>query len=68
MATVVYVKADSAPENAVTVMDADPSIPAGFWPVAVEIGIQDTYNVELLSGVSEGDEVFTQMLTTEVWG
>ncbi len=68
MATVVYVKADSEPENMVAVMDMDPSIPAGFYPVAVEIGIQDTYNVELLSGVSEGDEVFTQMMTTEVWG
>lgn len=71
MATVVYVKADSEPENAVTVMDMDMDptmIPAGFYPVAVEIGIQDRYNVELLSGVSEGDEVFTQMMTTEVWG
>ncbi len=68
METVVYVKADSEPEDMVAVMDMDPSIPAGFYPVAVEIGIQDTYNVEMISGVAEGDEVFTQIMTTEVWG
>ena len=33
----------------------DEEIPAGFYPVQVEIGIQDNYNVEIKSGVEEGD-------------
>ena len=43
-------------------------IPAGFYPVPVEIGISDDYNVEIKSGVEEGTVVFTQMITSEVWG
>lgn len=46
----------------------DEEIPAGFYPVQVEIGIQDTYNVEIKSGLNEGDTVYTQMMTTEAWG
>lgn len=68
MATVVYVKADSMPENAIEVPYADEEIPEGFWPVPVEIGIQDNYNVEIKSGVEEGTEVFTQILSAQVWG
>jgi len=34
----------------------------------VEIGIQDNYNVEIKSGVEEGTEVFTQILSNMVWG
>ena len=68
LATVVYVKSDGEPENAVVVSGEDETIPEGFYPVPVEIGIQDTTNVEILSGVEEGQEVFSQMMTTEVWG
>ena len=67
MATVVYVKGDK-PENAVEVPYVDEQIPEGFWPVPVEIGIQDNYNVEIKSGVEEGTEVFTQILSMNVWG
>ena len=67
MATVVYVKGDR-PENAVEVPYADEQIPEGFWPVPVEIGIQDRYNVEIKSGVEEGTEVFTLILSMNVWG
>lgn len=67
MVTVVYVKGER-PENALEVPDTGEEIPSGFWPVQVEIGIQDTTNVEIKSGVEEGTEVFTQMMTTEVWG
>ena len=45
---------------------ADEEIPEGFWPVPVEIGIQDNYNVEIKSGVEEGTEVFTQILSAQV--
>ena len=43
-------------------------IPAGFYPVQVEIGIQDNYNVEIKSGVEEGTVVFTQIMSDNVWG
>ena len=67
-ATVVYVQADSQPVNALELPYQDEEIPAGFYPVQVEIGIQDTYNVEIKSGLNEGDTVYTQMMTTEAWG
>ena len=65
--TVVYVKGDR-PENTVEGIMADETIPEGFWPVAVEIGISDNYNVEIKSGVEEGTEVFTQIQTANPWG
>ena len=67
-ATVVYVKADSWPDNALELPYQDEEIPSGFYPVQVEIGIQDTYNVEIKSGVNDGDTVFTQMITDQAWG
>ena len=67
-ATVVYIQADSQPDNALELPYQDEEIPAGFYPVQVEIGIQDTYNVEIKSGLNEGDTVYTQMMTTEGWG
>ena len=68
METVVYVKSDVRPEHAIDVPYVDEEIPEGFWPVPVEIGIQDHYNVEIKSGVEEGTEVFTQILSNNVWG
>ena len=57
-ATVVYLKADSMPDNAIELPYSE-----GFYPVQVEIGIQDNNNVEIKSGVEQGDEVFTQYMT-----
>ena len=68
MATVIYVKSDSQPENVIEVPYMDEEIPEGFWPVPVEIGIQDNYHVEIKSGAEEGTEVFTQILSNNVWG
>ena len=62
-ASVVYVKADSAPENMAELMNENPEIPKGFYPVQVEIGISDNYNVQIISGVEEGTEIFTQMIS-----
>lgn len=69
-ATVVYVKSDQRPENAIEVPFIEEEIPEGFYPVPVEIGIQDNYNVEIKSGVEEGTEVFTQILSNYMgsWG
>ena len=64
--TVVYV-GGSKPENAVEGVMIDEMIPEGYWPVEVEIGISDNYNVEIRSGVEEGTEVFTQMQSMYGW-
>ena len=63
---VVFVKGDR-PDNAIELTVPVDGVPEGFWPVPVEIGISDTYNVEIKSGVEEGTEVFTQMQTSDVW-
>ena len=65
--TVVYVKG-GRPDNVVENIMADETIPEGFWPVAVEIGISDNYNVEIKSGVEEGTEVFTQIQMSSSYG
>ena len=67
-ATVVYVESSGKPDNALELPYQDEEIPHGFYPVQVEIGIQDTYNVEIKSGLNEGDTVYTQMMTDQVWG
>ena len=61
-ASVVFVKADTRPDNAIDLPIPPEDIPEGFYPVIVEIGISDTYNVEIVSGLEEGVEVFTQVL------
>ena len=66
-ATVVYVQGDR-PDTAVEVPYAGEEIPSGFWAVPVEIGIQDSYNVEIRSGLEQGDVVFTQMQTVSAYG
>lgn len=65
--TVVYV-GGSKPENAVEGVMIDEMIPEGYWPVEVEIGISDNYNVEIKSGVEEDTEVFTQIQISSSWG
>ena len=65
--TVVYVGGDK-PETAVEGVMIDEMIPEGYWPVPVEIGISDNYNVEIKSGVEEGAEVFTQIQKSSSWG
>ncbi len=63
---VVFVKGDR-PENAIDLSVPVEGVPDGFWAVPVEIGISDTYNVEIKSGVEEGTEVFTQIQTESSW-
>ena len=64
---VVYISGDM-PENALENVMVNEEIPEGYWPVEVEIGIQDNYNVEIRSGLQEGMEVFTQIQTMQIWG
>lgn len=64
---ILYVR-NANPEDVVTLAWQDEEIPAGFDPVVVEIGISDNSNVEIISGVNEGDEVFTQYIQEQYWG
>ncbi len=67
-ADVVFVKSGSRPENAIDITTPVEGVPSsGFWPVPVETGISDDYNVEIKSGVEEGMEVFTTAPTTGTW-
>ena len=68
-ADVVFVKSGSRPENAIDITTTVEGVPSsGFWPVPVETGISDDYNVEIKSGVEEGTEVFTQIQSLQAWG
>lgn len=75
--TVVFVKAESRPENAVTMPEQSPDMPKkypteedGFYAVPVTTGANDTYNVEIRSGLNLDDEVFVNYLSAsgDNWG
>lgn len=66
--TVVFVKGEKRPDGAIDLTVPVDGVPEGYWPVPVEIGISDDYNVEIKSGVEEGTVVFTQVQTTNSWG
>lgn len=65
---VVFVKADSQPENTVELAVPVEGVPEGFYPVPVEIGISDNYKVEIKSGVEEGTTVFTTTKSENSYG
>ena len=60
--TVVFVKADAPPENAVDLGESV-QVPEGFYPVLVTTGLSDNYSVEIKDGVGEGVELFLQYMT-----
>lgn len=65
---VVFVKSDKKPDNAIELSMTVDGVPEkGYWPVPVEIGIADEYNVEIRSGLEEGMEVFTTAQTMMNW-
>ena len=77
--TVVFVQADSRPENAIEIdrsvneeegmqQNTMPTTDEGFWPVPVTIGISDTYNVEIKDGIEVGTLVFTNRETDQSSG
>lgn len=68
--TVVFIQADSKPDNAVEVDSASmgedasatdrlPTPADGFWPVPVTTGLSDVYNCEITEGLEAGATVFT---------
>jgi HlyD family secretion protein len=67
--TVLFVQSGSRPDTAMDLPIWPDDVPeSGFWAVPVEIGISDDYNVEIKSGVEEGETIFTAMQTTSSWG
>jgi len=67
--SVVFVETDQRPENAIDVDTSSINVPEeGYFAVPVETGISDKYNVEILSGVNDGDVVFTQKLSNNSYG
>lgn len=67
--SVVFIQADSKPDNAVDLdipetrpgeMPTYPTAADGYYPVKVETGLNDAYNVEIKSGLNGDETVFVQ--------
>ena len=76
-ASVVFIKADSKPENTVAI-DIPPTEPGatplypseseGFYPVPVTTGLSDNYNVEIKEGLTGDEEAFVNYYVEQAWG
>ena len=76
-ASVVFIKADSKPENTVAI-DIPPTEPGatplypseseGFYPVPGTTGLSDNYNVEIKEGLTGDEEVFVNYYVEQAWG
>lgn len=76
-ASVVFIQAESKPENAVDIdipelMPGEtptyPSQDDGYYAVPVETGLSDNYNVEIKSGLEGGETIFVNYFVTQAWG
>ena len=59
---VLFVQSDEPVESAVELDLSMMSIPEGFQPVYVEVGISDNRNTEILSGAEEGMTVYAGVM------
>lgn len=59
----VFVKAETAPENALPPGELGLELPEGFHAVPVTVGLSDQTSAEIVEGVEEGQEVFVQYMT-----
>lgn len=75
--SVVFIHADQKPENAVDLeipepmpgeLPKYPSPEDGYYPVKVETGLSDNYNVEIKSGLNGDEEVFVNFLVEQAHG
>lgn len=62
----LFVRADEPPEDTLELAMEMTDIPEGFYPVAVEVGISDSHNIEILSGVEEFAEVFMSKVSGRI--
>ena len=60
----LFVQSDMAGSDTLTADQIGIEIPEGFTPVPVTVGLTDTYNAEIVSGVNEGDVIFTQYISS----
>ena len=76
-ASVVFIQADSKPENAVdldipNLMPGEtptyPSQEDGYYAVPVETGLSDNYNVEIKSGLEGSETIFVNYFVQQAWG
>lgn len=61
----VFVKTEEKPETAVDTSQWEDIVPPGFFAVPVTVGISNETSVEILSGITEGTEVYTQNDTAD---
>ena len=75
--TVVFIQADSKPENAVDFevppveKGETPKYPTpddGFYPVPGTTGLSDNFNVEIKEGLQGGETVFQAYIVESAWG
>ena len=76
-ASVVFIKADSKPENTVAI-DIPPTEPGatplypseseGFYPVPGPTGLSGNYNGESLEGLTGAEDVFVNYYVEQAWG
>ena len=66
--TCLFVKADSAPENAFDAEVLGIEVPEGYYAVPVTVGLSDNTSAEIVEGVEEGTEVFMQYMTNQAYG
>ncbi len=65
---VVFLRSDSPPMDSLAIDGSELGVPPeGFYAVPVVIGISDQFSVEILSGLEEGMEVFTQVIMHNTW-
>ena len=75
--SVVFIQADSKPENAVDIEipepmpgepPAYPSEAEGYYPVKVVTGLNDNYNVEIKEGLNGDETVFVNYYVEQAFG
>lgn len=75
--SVVFIQADSRPENAVdvdipeTMPGQTPTYPSeadGYYAVPVTTGLSDSYSVEITEGLQGGETIFVNYYVTQAWG
>jgi len=65
---VLFVQSDFPPENTAELAMEMIDVPEGFYPIIVETGISDNYNVEIKSGAEEGMTVFAGVMANSGGG
>ncbi len=65
---ILFVQSDVPLESAVELDTSTMTIPDGFQPVYVEVGISDNRNTEILSGVEEGMIVYSGVVSNDNMG